>query len=175
MLIGRSPFKGTVKRKIAKVMVIYIKDANMSARVLDQPMLGSWTQRMLEVSPMKFLPLVITAAMGKFYFPRSLLIVATLVIIFLKGVWEVGPWQGQLMAIRGFRTPSVQQNYHPFMGISRFLLIFIADANDLRAVNSKFLVVPYRSIYNCIMGRPFSSILDVVASSVHLKSKYYNL
>lgn len=31
------------------------------------------------------------------------------------------------------------------------------------------------SVYNCILGRPFATTLDTVASSVHPKLKYHNV
>lgn len=42
-------------------------------------------------------------------------------------------------------------------------------------MDSKFLVVPWKSIYNLILKRPSTVELDIVASSVRLKLKLYNL
>lgn len=49
-------------------------------------------------------------------------------------------------------------------------MISIGDGKDLRVVNSQFLIVPYRSVYNY-----FLAMLDVVASMMYLKVKYHNL
>lgn len=38
----------------------------------------------------------------------------------------------------------------------------------------RFLVIPCKSAYTCILGTPFSVTLDVVAYIVHLKMKYHN-
>lgn len=55
------------------------------------------------------------------------------------------------------------------------LMISIGDGKEIRTVNLKFLVVPYKNVYNCILGRPFVAMVGVVASPFHLKLKYHNL
>lgn len=42
-------------------------------------------------------------------------------------------------------------------------------------MNSQFLVIHCKSVYNYILGRPFAVALDVVASLVHLKLFFHNL
>lgn len=42
-------------------------------------------------------------------------------------------------------------------------------------MSSQFLVVPFKSVYNYVMGIPFATTLDVIASQVHLKLKFHNL
>ena len=54
-------------------------------------------------------------------------------------------------------------------------MVSIGEGNDGRSVNSQFLVVPCRSVYNFIMRRPFTSTLDTVPSLVYLKIKYHNI
>lgn len=44
----------------------------------------------------------------------------------------------------------------------------------MRTVNVHFLVVPYENAYNGILGRSFMETLDVMASKVHMKMKYYS-
>lgn len=44
-----------------------------------------------------------------------------------------------------------------------------------RIVKTPFSVLPCKSIYNCIIGRPTLGWLGVVASTVHLKMKFYSL
>lgn len=41
-------------------------------------------------------------------------------------------------------------------------------------VNLQFLVIPCKSVYNCIIGRPVEEILDEAASPVHLNGKPYH-
>lgn len=41
-------------------------------------------------------------------------------------------------------------------------------------IDPQFLLVPFRSIYNYILGRPFIATLDIVASLIHVKLKYQN-
>lgn len=36
-------------------------------------------------------------------------------------------------------------------------------------------MVSCKSVYNCILDRPFAAALDIVASPVHLKLKFHNL
>lgn len=55
------------------------------------------------------------------------------------------------------------------------LIVFVGSVKDIRAVISQFLVVLYVSVYNCILGWPFTAMLDVVASLIHLKLKYHNI
>lgn len=35
-------------------------------------------------------------------------------------------------------------------------------------------MVPCESVYNCILGRPFLTPLDALASTIHLNMKYHN-
>lgn len=46
-----------------------------------------------------------------------------------------------------------------------------------RCSSNKFAIPHFhcRIIYNCILGSPFTVMLDVVTSMVHLKLKYHNL
>lgn len=55
------------------------------------------------------------------------------------------------------------------------LMISLRNEEDIWTVNLKFSIVPYKSIYSCILGKPFDAMLDVVASLVHPKLKYHNL
>lgn len=54
-------------------------------------------------------------------------------------------------------------------------VISVGKEKEIWEVNSQFLVVPCMSVYNCILGWPIASTLDVVASLVHLNLEYYNL
>lgn len=54
-------------------------------------------------------------------------------------------------------------------------MVFVGEGIDIRLINTQFLVFPCRSLYNCILCRPFTITLDIVASSVHLKLKYHKL
>lgn len=38
------------------------------------------------------------------------------------------------------------------------LMIFVGEGNDIQSVNSQFLVLSYRRIYNCILERPCSHL-----------------
>lgn len=55
------------------------------------------------------------------------------------------------------------------------LMISIGEEKYAWLGNSQLLVVSCINVYNCIMGRPFATTLDVLASSVHFKLKYHNL
>lgn len=47
----------------------------------------------------------------------------------------------------------------------------IGVEKDIQVINFKFLVVLNMSVYNCILGRPFVAMLDVVGSLIRLKLK----
>lgn len=51
------------------------------------------------------------------------------------------------------------------LGEGRFVMI----------VDIKFLVVPYKNIYNCILGRTFLVNLYTTASPIHLNTKYHKV
>lgn len=40
----------------------------------------------------------------------------------------------------------------------------LRERQNIRSVDAQFLVVPCRSVYNYIFGRPFATTLDAVAS-----------
>lgn len=54
-------------------------------------------------------------------------------------------------------------------------MVVLGDGRDTRTIGLKFQVIPYRSVYNCILRRPFAEILDAIASPIHLKLKYHNM
>lgn len=55
------------------------------------------------------------------------------------------------------------------------LMVPMGDKRYLRSINMQFLVIPCKSLYNCVLGRPFTATLDIVASPIYLKLKYRNL
>lgn len=60
------PFKGTMKRKIAEMMVVYHKEGNTSTKIPDRPMLGFWDLENFGGIPNESFPIVIIATIGKF-------------------------------------------------------------------------------------------------------------
>lgn len=55
------------------------------------------------------------------------------------------------------------------------LIVTLRKGKDTTMVDIQFLIVPCKSVYNCILGRPFAATLDILVSPVHLKSKYHNV
>lgn len=55
------------------------------------------------------------------------------------------------------------------------LMVYVGDGQDIRALNSRFLIVHSWNVYICILRRPLAATLDVVASRVYLKLKNHNL
>lgn len=51
------------------------------------------------------------------------------------------------------------------------LMVIMGNGKSTNIVNSQFLMVPCKNVYNSIMDKPFAITLDTVASSVHLKLK----
>lgn len=42
-------------------------------------------------------------------------------------------------------------------------------------MDSQFLVVPFKRVYNCILDKPFSTTIAIVAPLIHLKLKFHSL
>lgn len=55
------------------------------------------------------------------------------------------------------------------------LMITVGKVRDVRTSKSQLLVVPCKSVYDWILGRPFVVALYVVSSPVHIKLKFHNL
>lgn len=77
--------------------------------------------------------------------------------------------------------PYEGSNLQAFNGVVNFpygyikLMVILGEGRDIRTVYIKFIGIPYRSAYNCILGRSFITMMDVVASLIHLKFKYHNI
>lgn len=54
------------------------------------------------------------------------------------------------------------------------LMVTLEEGRDTRTTILKFLVISCKSVYKCILIRPFTMKLNIVASLVHLKTKYHN-
>lgn len=54
-------------------------------------------------------------------------------------------------------------------------IVSIGDEKDIQTLSSQFIGIPYRSVYNYVLWRPFVAKLDIITSWVHLKLKYHNL
>lgn len=52
------------------------------------------------------------------------------------------------------------------------MMVTFGYEGDTKIIYLKFLVVSRKSVYNCILGRPFDAMLDIMASLVQLKMKY---
>lgn len=55
------------------------------------------------------------------------------------------------------------------------LMVTLGEVRDTMTVDLKCLVVPNKNVYNCILERPFTTTLGIVASLVHMKMKYHNI
>lgn len=55
------------------------------------------------------------------------------------------------------------------------LMVIMEDGKDTRMFESYFLMVPYKSVYNCILGIPLTAALDAIAFLIHLKLQYLNV
>lgn len=62
---------------------------------------------------------------------------------------------------------------HP-MGYTE-LTVILRKRRDTRRVDLQFLEISYKSAHNCNLGRPFATMMDVMASLVHLELKYHNV
>lgn len=54
-------------------------------------------------------------------------------------------------------------------------MVTLGEGRDTETINSQLLVVPFRSVYNYILGRAFTTTLDTIISLVNLKLKYHNV
>lgn len=87
---------------------------------------------------------------------------------------KIGLDQRDLLTYKGFDLQEFNETTtHPRGYMEP--VISVGKEKEIREVNSQFLVVPCMSVYNCILGRPIASTLDIVASLVHLKLEYHNL
>lgn len=77
------------------------------------------------------------------------------------------PYKG--LDLQAFNEPTT----HPWNYVK--LMVSLGEDRNLQSINTHFIVIPCKSLYNCILGRPFTSALDDVAIPVHLKLKYHNL
>lgn len=55
------------------------------------------------------------------------------------------------------------------------LMATLGKGRDTRIIDLQCLMVSYKSVYNCILGRLFTDTLDMMAYHVHLKLKYHNV
>ncbi|KAI5447423.1 hypothetical protein KIW84_015036, partial [Lathyrus oleraceus] len=72
------------------------------------------------------------------------------------------------------RPIGVQLDHYPSLGVYG-TCGFCGQQKGYSNINFLISCFLCRSVYNCILGRPFASILDIVASPVHLKLGYHNL
>lgn len=88
---------------------------------------------------------------------------------------------GKICLDRGNLIPYDDSDLQEFNGITtrpwryKELMVFVGEDIDIRSINTQFFVTQCISLYNCILGIPFTIMLDGVASHVHLKLKYHNL
>lgn len=54
------------------------------------------------------------------------------------------------------------------------LPVSFGEGKNKRILKVCFLVIPYKNIYNGLLGRSFLAALNKVASMVHLKMEYHN-
>lgn len=54
------------------------------------------------------------------------------------------------------------------------LMVSLREERYLQSINTLIVVITCRSLYNYILGRPFTTMLNVVASPMHLNLKCYN-
>lgn len=55
------------------------------------------------------------------------------------------------------------------------LMITLGEESDVSLIDLQLLVILYRSLYKCILGIPFATMLDVMVSLLHLKINYHNI
>ncbi|XP_058767845.1 uncharacterized protein LOC131641557 [Vicia villosa] len=53
------------------------------------------------------------------------------------------------------------------------LIVTFREEEASRQVKTRFLVIDYKTLYNCIIGRPTLAELTAVPSTAHLKMKFY--
>lgn len=55
------------------------------------------------------------------------------------------------------------------------LMVTFGKWKHVWTIDLRLFVVPFKIVYNCILGIPFSTNLDIMACLIHLKMKYHNL
>lgn len=54
-------------------------------------------------------------------------------------------------------------------------MVNAGEGRDTLIIDSEFLMVSYKNVYNCILGTSFVETLDAVASPLYLKLKFLNV
>lgn len=82
---------------------------------------------------------------------------------------------------RGSLIPYTDSDLQAFNGTTTHpwgyieLMVYVVEGIDIQSTSTQFLVILCMSLYNFILGIPFTATLDNVASPVYLKLKYHNL
>lgn len=95
-------------------------------------------------------------------------------IMYLELFEKMGLKKKNLWSYEGFDLQVFSNTMTRLWGYIK-LMIYIGNKKNNKTVDLQFVVVPYKSIYNCILGSPFGETLDGVTCSIHLKLKFYNL
>ncbi|XP_058767421.1 uncharacterized protein LOC131641111 [Vicia villosa] len=124
-------------------------------------------------APNATIPLLIRARMANFDVRQILVDEGSSVDIMYSHLFQT------LQLDDSHLTPYVGSDLQGFNGTTTKpwgyveLLVTFGDGEASRQVNTRFLLIDCKTLYNCIIGRPTLAELTTVPSTVHLKMKFY--
>lgn len=87
---------------------------------------------------------------------------------------KLGLRRDKLCPYEGFDLQAFNDMVARSWGYIKFMVTLI-EGRNIRTINLQLLVILYRSVYNYILGKPFTTMMYVMTSLVHLKLKYHNV
>lgn len=113
--------------------------------------------------------------MTHFYVPRILINGGVHLISYMPNVFDkLDLKKDKLLSNTGTNLQAFNNLVTCSRGFIELMEIFI-EGIDTIMVDVQLLVVPCKNVYNFILGRSFSTTLDIADSTVHQKMKYHNV
>jgi hypothetical protein len=170
------PSKRTMKRRIDEMFAVTTGSIPPPKTTSKRPMLGFTDDEMLNNKPNEMFPLIIMATLDNFDVSRILVDEGSSCDIMYQDLFEkmglkkesLAPYEGS--DLQGFNGAITTP-----WGLLTLPITFRDPKTDESEITIRvqFLVVPCKSVYNCILGRTTLAALGAVPSTVHLKMKYH--
>lgn len=161
-----------MKRKWKEILSI---NSNlMPTNLSDRPLLTFSDQDLLDDSPNKYIPLIISAMKVNVHVLRMLVDQGISADIMFEDLLpkvkifetDLTPYKGtDLSGFNGEKTTP-----HGYLELK----VMYRDEKLSRTAKTQFLVLPCKSLYNCIIWRLTLGRLGADASTVHLQMKFYS-
>lgn len=159
--------------------ILNIASTSASREGPDRPPLAFTDSDLHDGKPNMHIPLLVSAIMVNMEVRRILVDQGSAVDVIFEDLLEVlkisrkefTPYSGK--DLTGFNGSSTK----PLGQLELMVTYGNPDGEEamFRTVKTVFLVLPCKSVYQCIIGRPTLGKLEAVTSTMHLKMKFYNL